>query len=120
MLKNARGNYTPLQVNRCAQMSGPYGKQLDQMFHDVGIADMQAKAARTKGNAYMSDVQRFVEEYQSDALFDYLPGRKHHGFEDYEPKKLIKDPVGLGRKLKEMSHRMDMCRKSIKHKVINK
>jgi hypothetical protein len=98
-------------------MSGPYGKHLDQLFADVGIADMQALPARSRGNAYMADIQRFVEEYQSDALCDYLPGRKHDGFGEYESTSRLQDPIGLGKKLKQLSTRMDMLEKIVKHKI---
>ncbi|XP_014677769.1 PREDICTED: cAMP-dependent protein kinase catalytic subunit alpha-like [Priapulus caudatus] len=37
---NSNGNSTPQQVKRCSQMSGLYGRTLDDVFTDVGLVDM--------------------------------------------------------------------------------
>ena len=117
MLKHSRGNYTPQQISRCAQMSGPYGKYLDQLISEVGITDTQAALNKKVQSAYLNDIQRFIDEYQQHALCDYLPVRSHDHFEDYQQETRMNSPALMGQKLKELSVRMDKYKKSIKHKV---
>ena len=113
MLKNARGNYTDREIGRCAQMSGPFGKQLDNMFTSAGIVDMRSHPTKKRSNAYLADIKRFVQEYQAEALCDYIPGRNHDGFEEYQQTNRIKSPTALGRNLFAKSQHLDMCKKAV-------
>lgn len=119
MIKNARGNYTEQQVLRCAQMSGPFGKQLDNMFTSVGLVDMRSLPSRKRDNVYHSDIKRFVEDYKAEALCDYLPVRSHRAFDEYVASNRITAAAGLGQKLKSMSKRLDIWKNISRHEVVS-
>ena len=111
MLKQSGGNVTPKQVLRCAQMSGPYGRQLDAIFTQSGLGDMDVRDCRQRIPAYKADVARFLQEYQNDNLCSYQPGRMHRGMRDFNyPRKLRKSPLKLGIHLKQLARNMDNFR----------
>ncbi|XP_014667911.1 PREDICTED: uncharacterized protein LOC106809360 [Priapulus caudatus] len=110
LLANSNGNYTPQTVKRCSQMSGPYGRTLDDGFTDVGLVDMRTPNRKRRPNLYKADVSRFVTEYSSDSLCDYIPGREHDAFPNFEAPNQLFSPVRLGRKLYKFSHAMDSWR----------
>ncbi|XP_038047575.1 uncharacterized protein LOC119721568 [Patiria miniata] len=108
MLLRSRGRYTPKQVQRCAQMSGAFGKQIDRLITDGGLGDLvQGNGSKTR-HANKKDVLDFVKEFQKDLLFVYHPGRYHRGFEEYAYSTGIKSPDLLGRKLRKTAEVMDM------------
>ncbi|XP_030852129.1 uncharacterized protein LOC100893251 [Strongylocentrotus purpuratus] len=108
MLLTSRGRFTEEQVKRCAEMSGPFGSSLDAMLTNANVVDMGAKYQKQRRNVYEDDIVRFVEEYEQDALFDYLPGREHSAFQGFVHDGKVHDPKKLGKKLKQLSNNLDM------------
>ena len=112
MLKQSRGNITPQQVLRCAQLSGPYGRQMDQLFTQSGLGDMDTRDCRQQIPEYKSDIDRFVAEYACDRLCSYRPGRTHLGLRNFNyQRKLKKSPVKLGVHLKHLAENLDNFRR---------
>ena len=111
MLKRSRGRYTPKQVERCAQLGGAFGKEIDRLFTNSGIGDFMTRDTKVHKIPYEEDVQHFVREFQDDALLDYLPGREHKGFENFLYSTKILSPQTLGRKLHALSKTLDKWRR---------
>ncbi|XP_071483013.1 uncharacterized protein [Diadema antillarum] len=108
MVKSSGGSTTPQQLSRCAQMSGPFGKDLDALFTGAGIVDMEDSTRGKRTDLYDADIRRFTEEYQADALLDYIPGREHSGFGAFEGRCMMQNPKKLGEKLQSLSVKLDM------------
>lgn len=72
--------YSDDQVDRCAQLGGEFAKHLQEMFLRNVAASKCPNASRSKH--VCPDVQRFLDEYTDDRLWDYKPGRRHDGFKD--------------------------------------
>ncbi|XP_038069432.1 uncharacterized protein LOC119738598 [Patiria miniata] len=104
MLLRSRRKYTQQQAQRCSQMSGELGKQIDQLLTG-GLGDLPSKNSSEK--TVNKDVLDFVSEFKKDALFDYVPGRHHQGFEDYTYDTSIEAPDCLGQRLLVTSQEMD-------------
>ena len=69
--------YSDDQIDRCATLGGEFGKKLDVSFSNVSAAVSKIQKRKKRE---VPDVQRFLEEYQEDQLWDYIPGRAHNGF----------------------------------------
>ena len=76
------GRYTAEQVARCAEMSGPFGKAFEQLFLSSGIGQF-ASSHSNNSPCIKSDIVTFVEEYREDALFSFIPGRHHKGYDTF-------------------------------------
>ena len=100
MLLRSCGRYTDLQLQRCARLSGAFGKQTDWFLTEGGLGDLVPSKNTAKKSACNKDVLDFVKEFQKDALFDYHPGRQHCGFEVYINDSCLRSPNLLGRKLR--------------------
>ncbi|XP_071500137.1 uncharacterized protein [Diadema antillarum] len=112
-INHCRGNVTERHADRCAKMSGPFGRYLDDMFSDAGIVSMKTPSRKRAENLYKQDVLSFVSENQRAALFEYLPFREHDGFEGFDGRHVVKAPCKLGQKLKALSRRMDAQRRTV-------
>ena len=113
MIKAAKGNTTPKHVLRCGQMSGAYGKQIDELFTTSGLGDMLPSNRKARQHEYASDIRSFVKEFYSDALCDYVPGRQHGAFPEFENSTALPRPEVLGRKLRALSEKMDHFRHAV-------
>lgn len=110
MVRNSRGNYTDKNILRCARISGPFGRTLYKLFTQAGLVDMAALDARKASPQYSRDIQRFIQDYQEFALYDYLPGRQHDSFPEFVHSTAITAPWKLEKKLRKLCHRMDQWR----------
>ncbi|XP_035687479.1 uncharacterized protein LOC118423433 [Branchiostoma floridae] len=109
MLKHSRGQYTDTQVQRCAEMSGPFGRELDRVFTAAGLGSYITHASTfSHDGRYQADIDRFVSDFKGDGLFAYLPGRQHTGFEDYTYNSRIRQPEKMGGKLRQLAKEMDL------------
>ena len=111
MLKQSGGNVTPKHVLRCAQMSGPNGRQLDEIFPQSGLGDMDVRDCHQRIPAYKVDVVRCLQDYQNDNLCSYQPGKMHRGMRDFTyPRKLRKSHLKLRIHLKQLARNLDNFR----------
>ncbi|XP_041482929.1 uncharacterized protein LOC121429775 [Lytechinus variegatus] len=106
VVKPPGGSITPDLLARYAQLKGPFGRDLGTLFAMSGPAEERSKNAKT--DCYNQGIQRFTKEYQSDALFDYIPGREHAGFGVFENSCQVENPKQLGRKLQSLSAELDL------------
>ena len=94
MLKNANGRYTDTQIERCAQMFGAFGKEMQRILNSSGLG--QAAAPITTSQAFRrrmkADIGQFVKSYRHDELFSYVPGRFHEGYHDFSYTNQIRQP----------------------------
>ena len=107
MLKHSGGNYTPQQVDRCAQMSGAFGKTLDKLVTISGLGEMARHYDGQVRRHYMDDIPRFLQEYTPYGLCSYVTNRFHDGFAGFRHSKTIREPASLGFKLNVLSSRLD-------------
>lgn len=115
MLKHSRGRYTDQQVERCAKMGGAFGRQIDRLFTHSGLGFFDPQAFNARPNRYRDDIAIFTQEYQQDALFDYIPGRNHQGFNNFSCYYHIRKPWQFGQKLQKLSSKMDRWKQVIQH-----
>ena len=111
MAKHCRGRYTDKEIQRCAQMSGAYGKSVDSIFAEAGLLDKEADSVSHKPH-FKKDIAKFVSEYQQDALVDYLPttDRIHRGFKNYERTVGLPRPRDMALKILQLSQDLDLWR----------
>ena len=108
MAKRSRGNYTERQVNRCALMSGAFGREIDRLFGEAGLGDGNCDIYQKRLKSNVKDITKFVNEFAKDALLDYLPPRAHRGIGELDMASQIHRPRELGMKLRELSVAMDL------------
>ena len=108
-IKHCRGNYTTAQINRCAQMSGPFGKQVDRLIVDAGLmTETIASGTRSpKADPYRSDLHLLVEKYAGGGLFRFVPGRSHRSFPHARHACQIVNPQKLGVHLRTLAEERD-------------
>ena len=107
LLLRSHGRYTDSQIERCAHMCGPFGREIDRLFALAGLGDANISPPGKKPDWYGDDIISFVEEYASDHLFAYMPGRSHFGFDRFSVKSDVNSPMALGNKLAEFSKDLD-------------
>ena len=108
MLKRSRGNYTEKQIARCAQLSGTFGREMDRLFTEAGLGHFVTPNVHARShNRYAEDIATFVAEFQKDGLLEYIPGRHHKGFKNFEHKQTIRDPQRLAHHLMRLAENMD-------------
>nr|XP_054771136.1 uncharacterized protein LOC129279050 [Lytechinus pictus] len=105
-IKPPAGSITTDLLARYAQLKGPFGRDLGTLFAASGPVEKRVNNART--DWYNQGIQRFTKDYQSDALFDYIPGREHSAFGVFESSCQVENPKRLGRKLQSLSAELDM------------
>eukprot|EP00057_Strongylocentrotus_purpuratus_P003906 XP_003727623.1 PREDICTED: uncharacterized protein LOC100893656 [Strongylocentrotus purpuratus] len=107
MLETAGGRFTEDQMKMCAKMSGQFESSLDAMLTNANV-HMGVKHQKERRNGYEDEIVRFVEEYEQDALFDYIPGREHPAHQQFEHRSKVHYPKRLGQKLKQLSNNLDL------------
>ena len=101
MLRRSKGQYTAKQINRCAQMSGPFGKEMERIMTSSQLGHYSTNPRHSSlSRRVVEDVATFVAEFTNDGLFDCRPGRSHHGFEDFAYEAKIEEPIKMGGKMK--------------------
>ena len=81
MLKKSRGNVTPRQVERCAQMSGGFGREIAALYSAARLTSGFVRDTNTKRKGSI-DVLDFSDAYRDDRLWDKIPGRSHRMYRD--------------------------------------
>ena len=110
MMKRGRGNYTTSQIYRCSHLGGDYRKEIDRVFLQAwGLG--QEHYRKKKPPNYNQDLQRFVREFQEDALFHYIPPRSHSAFENFVCTTSVREPRKLGKRLRALSEELDFWRR---------
>ncbi|XP_078141846.1 uncharacterized protein LOC144539769 [Centroberyx gerrardi] len=112
MAHRSRGMYTDRQIQRCAETSGAFGKDLDRIFAVAGVGN-SVSPQFSSGSAHkriQADVAQFVSEYGKDGLFAFLPGRSHQGFDEFTYPRNIRDPQRMGELMKSFAKDMDLWR----------
>lgn len=101
--------YTDKQIDRCAQMTGSFGKELDRLFQASGIGKSATHhlASASISKKHKADIAKFVREYKKDKLLAFIPGRIHKGFENFTYRQSIKDPQKMGRTMRSLAEQMD-------------
>ena len=74
MIGRSHGQYTVTQVQRVSQMCGCYEAALERLFMEISDGDgsHHLNTDQPKPLHYARDLELFAQEYQPDALFDYL------------------------------------------------
>ena len=67
MLKRSREMYTKVQVQRCSQVSGAFGRDLDVIFLS-SIAGSTVKSSKRRHAKFEGDVQHFCVAYKDEDL----------------------------------------------------
>lgn len=111
MLLRSHGRYTKKQVDRCAKMCGPFGKEMDRMFGLAGLGSLPIRDPTVKSELYAKDMASFMRDHNNKGLFTYSAGRKHDGFSNFRTTQPLKDPVSLGVRLKKYSKDMDFWKR---------
>lgn len=109
MLETAGGRFTEDQMKMCAKMGGRFESSLDAMLTNANV-DMGVRHQKERRNGYEDEIVRFVEEYEQDALFDYIPGREHSAHQRFVHRSKVHYPKKLGQKLKQLSNNLDLGR----------
>ena len=108
MLQRSAGQYTAKHINRCAQMSGPFGKEMERLMKASELGHYSSNTRPSSlSKRVVEDVATFVEEFEKDGLFDHCPGRSHHGFEKFIYKKNIEEPIEMGKQLQRYAVDID-------------
>ena len=84
MLKRSRGIYTERQVQRCAEMSGAYGKDVSRILAATTQHHENRPGQTKKATVLAGDVLKFTKIYGGDGLLSYVPGRSHRGMDEVE------------------------------------
>ena len=106
MLKRSRGTYTKAQVQRCCQLSGAFGRYLDDIFM-TSLTATEDQKPHHQSTKYDTDVQQFLEGYKDECLFDFIPGRQHSSFPNFKHAVVLNAPEKMGSKLVKLSQCMD-------------
>ena len=101
------GSYTDEHVARCSQLGGSFGRDLEQMLLQNVGSDRQGFIPDCN-HVSNSDVRVFLNEYQTDRLWDYLPGRVHEGFADIKHEWKIRNPAAFAKKMSALSEKLDL------------
>ena len=104
MLLYSGGNYIERQVNRCAQMSGAFGKTLDKVMTMSGLGQLARRHDEPTCLHVQEDLPRFLQEYRPHNLCGYIPNRQHQGFQ-YD--RHVPGADMLGYKQNTLSSRLD-------------
>ena len=113
LLAAASGNLTPKTLTRCAQMSGAFGRYLDELFTESGLGEMSSQKRPEAEKVNRADVVSLVEDLIEEELFEFVPGRFHRGFEDISASGAFKEPseryspILMGLKLHRLAKAMD-------------
>ena len=107
-MKHSRGRYTEAQADRAGRIVGPLGRDIDEIFVSKIGESMQHHGKDDP--KYNTQVLEFVEDYHTKQLFDFIPGRQHPSFPQYQYKTTIKNPEKLKFRLEAYSKRLDQER----------
>ncbi|KAL7381000.1 hypothetical protein ABVT39_026866 [Epinephelus coioides] len=109
MMKRSYGRYTDQETQRCAEMGEAFGKELDRVLTNAGVASLeQSWSIRDRSKKrQIADIRKFVREFNSDGLFDKVLGRFHDGLEKFSYSTKIKNPKRMGRKMRELALEID-------------
>jgi hypothetical protein len=89
-------------------MCGCFKADLQRLLSEINEGDSShLDTDRPKPLHYAKDLETFVEEYKTDGLFDYSPGRSHTAFPNFTRETNFKSPYKLGKVLKCHSDKMD-------------
>ena len=110
MVKHCRGRYSDNEIMRCAQMSGSFGKHVDNIFAEAGLLKESASTRCHRHRPYHMDIAKFVDEYRQHGLGDYCPPRHHRGFSGYEYMSGLKNPRAMALKMSKLSEDLDLWR----------
>ena len=78
-MNRSRGHYTDQHAQRCCKMTGGLGKQLDRIYSHK-FAETYVHKGHKKRKDIHREVDKFVDEYLPDNLFNNITGRQHAGF----------------------------------------
>lgn len=107
-IKNARGRYTDKHLDRVSKTCGSFGKDLDQLFTGK-MAETYMGKSKYEPVSYRMQVLRFTQMYNREDFFNYVPGREHTSFPDFQLVPL-KKPGKMKARLKKYSRNLDMQR----------
>ncbi len=108
-LSHAHGNYTPEVVRRAGKIVGSLGRAIDALYSS-NVVDTTNDSSYRKRHNYHEDVAAFIAEYKEDNLFDFIPGRQHDAFPDFQYHLVIPQPDLLKKRLLKYSAKLDRSR----------
>ena len=108
-MKRSRGRYTEKEVQRCAEMGGSFGKDIDKILNHAGVLSFTESSSSRAGfkKRQQEDIMAFVNQFNADKLFSFVPNRSHVGLEAFQYINKIKQPLKLGKKLRVLSEVLD-------------
>ena len=112
LLRQSKGNLNLNVVERAAQMSGPYGQQLDLALTEADLASLGARIRGDQENIHIKDVVTFTETYKLSGLFECTADRAHRGV---NPKynQALRDPAELGLRLNKHAKVLDRLLRNV-------
>ncbi|CAG2220040.1 unnamed protein product [Mytilus edulis] len=101
-LRNAYGQYSDRQVQRCSRLVGSLGKGIENIF-ETKIMHQYRRKAKSSRHSHKDSVQKFVKIYLPENLFDRNVRRHHPGFSGFNNAVVVSKPEKLSCRLKKYS-----------------
>ena len=89
-------------------MSGPFGKDFDKLLLTSGIGHFSAAQSSHTSAKQKADIAAFVEDCEEEALFSFIPGRHHKGFDSFTYPQAIRNPEKMGQTIKRLAFEIDL------------
>ena len=110
MVRGSHGRYTPEQLQRCSQMSGPFKVNVRTLLQaELGVTELYRVGGHHTAK-YSEDIPQFIKTYKKEKLFEYRKGRQHANLPNFHADMKHKAPKKLGELLKAYSIELDRWR----------
>ena len=61
-------------------VGGGFGRQVTRLMGECGLSSLPYRRTR-EGPSYAANLAKFIQTYEPEALFQYIPVRRHRGIE---------------------------------------
>ena len=111
VIKFGKGSFTPQQVEQSAHLAGSQARHLDRIFftgeNPLTLSSYLSRVTSSSCGR-TEDVSRFFQEFKTDELFRFKPGRKHSGFNGFRYQQRVREPERMGRCMRRLREEMDL------------
>ena len=110
VIEFSKGSFTRQQVEQSAHLAGAQARHLDRLFFTGGNPlNLSSYLSRVTSSSCRrtEDVSRFVQEFKTDELFRFKPGRKHSGFSSFRYQQRVREPERMGRCMRRLREELD-------------
>lgn len=116
LLDSAKGRYTNTTIQRCSQIVGPLGEALDGVF-DSKVVENELYRHRRRHEDRDKNVEELISLLSKENLFDFIPGRTHKTFPDFQ---FTENPRNAGQfiaKMTQLNKKLDKIRRVVLNEV---